>query len=160
LPNYYYDLTESYQLAQAMMRSRDAGTLQVVELRISDRLPDNMSFVEGSASPEPSSYDSQTADLTWQFDSVPTDGVTITFAVEPQQVGEWPTNLRAAGVFTDSKGGQGAFEFAVPYVTVFEPATEPTPEMTASPSPSPSPTPVDGLVVATLYLPISHSGGN
>lgn len=48
----------------------------------------------------------------------PTEGLTLRYQVEPLQAGVWPTNVRAAGRYTDGVGYQGDLVFPVPVIEV------------------------------------------
>ncbi len=123
-----------------------AGQLVSIGLRsltVLDTLPANMLYVPGSAVPSP---DATGADwLKWTWTVVPATGVTVTFRVEPQEVGRWPTNTEATADFVDTDDLEGSGIFPVPEVVVMPPTPTPrptwTPEPTRTPKPAPSATP-------------------
>jgi hypothetical protein len=65
-------------------------------MTIIETLPANMTYVEGSAIPEPSEVSTDTRRLMWTANFVPTDGLTVTYQVSPQAVGRHPLSLGPA----------------------------------------------------------------
>jgi DNA-binding beta-propeller fold protein YncE/Mg-chelatase subunit ChlD len=109
-------------------------------LAITDRLPDNMRLLTGSAAP-PAAVAGQT--LAWSFTDIPPIGIGLRYRIQPQEAGDWPTNLEAYGDYVDAAGKAGRIVFPIPRVKVRAPASV-TPPPSATPQPSatlvPSPT--------------------
>lgn len=167
-PRYFYQVENAGQLIEVLHQIRnEILNITLKKLTVTDVLPDNMLYVDGSADPEPKSISPNRDILEWQTNYVPSDGVTFTFQVEPQQPGDWPTNIEASGIYRDNQNREGTFVFNVPWVTVlkadpiptrteppptptvtptFTPGPTPTPTRTPTPTPTPRPKPV--------YLPI------
>ena len=123
------------------------------ELIIVDQLPTNMRYVDGSARPA-ADYDAGRRTLTWRLADVPFAGATVTFQLEPTQLGRHPTNVRAEAEFVDGLGDPGRLVFPVPEVEVL--SLEPTATSTSTPFPTPSPPPTRTPMPAEpLYLPIA-----
>lgn len=108
-----------------------------------DEIPANMSFVPGSDRPA-ASWDAATRTLTWRFSDVTDAGMTVSYQLEPQQAGEWPTNRAAWLDFVDGFSRPGRADFPVPRVRVSLPTPTPTPSPTATPTRQPRP----------VYLPL------
>jgi Mg-chelatase subunit ChlD len=115
-------------------------TLALRSLSIVDVLPGNMHYVAGSSVPPLTA--SGPGWLRWDWPTVPTSGVTVTYRVLPLQAGRWPTNVRATGAFTDTQGLPGSALFPVPEVLVIPPTpiASPTPTATLTPTPTDTPT--------------------
>jgi Mg-chelatase subunit ChlD len=95
-------------------RRTEAGLFR--EITVTDELPTNMAFVEGSAVPA-ASVNGRI--LTWQLpDVLAQDGVRLTYKVRPLEPGVWPTNVRATAAYTDALGAPGALVYPVPQVEV------------------------------------------
>lgn len=92
-------------------------------ITVTDIFPGNMAFVPNSASP-PATVAGNT--LTWQFTGVRSaEPIELTYVLEPQQVGLWPTNVSADAAFTDALGRQGTLVFPIPTVRVWDRSTLP-----------------------------------
>jgi Mg-chelatase subunit ChlD len=88
-----------------------------------DEIPSNMVYVATSAKPA-AAFDPQANSLTWTFNDVSSaEGMEMTYQLEPQEVGIWPTNVKAGGPYRDAVGSDGALVFPVPVVDVFAPET-------------------------------------
>lgn len=130
-PRYFYHTDSPWPCAV-----EQGWTNSVRRLTITDQLPADMAYVEGSADPAPSSGDPLTG-FVWVQNYVPRDGVTITLRVRPLECGERPTNVEASGELLDANNATKRFVFPVPTVKVC-PEGSATP--TATPSPTASPT--------------------
>lgn len=105
---------------------------------VTDTLPSNMRYLGSGDGPIPS-WDDDTRTLAWSLGAVGFDGLRVSVAVEPLQVGMWPTNVDAVAVVTDGLGIAVAERFPVPRVSVrARPAL--TPDSTGFPTPTPTPT--------------------
>lgn len=113
-------------------------------LVVTDRLPADMAYVEGSAVP-PAGWEPATRTLTWRLAGVPLDGTTLAFRVVPTLAGHRPTNVDARAAYTDGLGVAGALVFPLPFVDVLAPTPTASPTAmrppTATPTPFPTTTP-------------------
>jgi len=107
--------TELGAIFARIARRLVAGAL-LRAIEIVDEVPRNMAYVAGSARP-PATWDG--ARLRWSLADVPPAGFQLTYQVQPQQSGTWPTNVRADGDYVDGVGFAGKVAFPVPRVTVF-----------------------------------------
>lgn len=128
-----WQLADIYQQVSAAVRP----AFLLRSLDITDLLPDNMRLVAGSAAP-PAAVEGQT--LRWSFRDVPLTGVGLRLRIQPQEAGDWPTNVEAYGDYVDAKGATGRLIFPVPRVRVRAPASA-TPPPSATPLPTPTPRP-------------------
>ena len=101
-------------------------------LAITDVLPGNMRLLTGSAAP-PAVVSGQT--LGWTFSNIPMTGIGLRYRIQPQEAGDWPTNVEAYGDYVDAAGKAGRIVFPIPRVKVRAPAS-PTPPPSATPEPS------------------------
>jgi hypothetical protein len=115
-------------------------------LTITDKLPDDMLYVQDSANPPATTID-PTRGLIWTVANPPPGGITITFRVKPQEAGERPTNVEATGELTDAAGLPGYFVFPVPVVNV-----------QAVPTDTPSPTPTAAMTCTRPACPCGYVG--
>lgn len=112
------------RFAQRMAGRRTAAGL-FETLGVEDVVPVNMDYVPGSARP-PAAYDPARRTLTWALADV--DGraaSALTYRLRPRQVGRWPTNVSAVGVYRDALGKAGRIVFPVPTVDVAAPPLRP-----------------------------------
>ncbi len=130
----------------------DLTTVRVTGADVVDTLVDNAPYVWGSGVPAPRT---RGQDLLWRYDRWPPQGVTITYAVEPQQLGCHPTNAEAQVELRFDRGEPEQRAFPVPTVCVAPPPTStPVPTPTLRPTSTPAP--------PRLHLPLvwnSHHGG-
>jgi len=138
----YFDVRSAGRLVAVFEKIVDE--LQRTQLRrfeVRDVLPANMAFVPDSAEPPVDAVapdpDGGGQVLTWRWNVVPQDGLTITYRVRPLDVGRWPTNVEARAVFRDTENRVGEAVFPVPSIAV----VAPTPTATATPSATPTPAP-------------------
>jgi Mg-chelatase subunit ChlD len=133
---YFFDVMESDRLEETFLHIvNDLLEVDLATLSVEDEIPNNMRYLAGSASPAPSDVNGQT--IRWEWKDAPATGVTMTYRVEPLEVGIWPTNTQALGRFVDSLGRVGSISFPVPTVEV---RALPTPTQTPTHTPTPSPT--------------------
>jgi len=144
---YYYapDAADLEAVYRAIAR-RIAATVLLKQLTIVDVVPGNMTYQIGSAVP-PAQWDPSARTLTWVFTDVPFAGVEVSYWLQPQQVGEWPTNVRADYTGTDGLDQPQAGVFPVPRVVVVAPTF--TPSATVVPSPTATVTPSRTRAVET-----------
>lgn len=92
------------------------------EVTLTDDIPANMRYVADSARP-PATFDAVTNRLTWRLGEVAAaDGLRLTYRLIPQEVGDWPTNVRAGTEHVDAMGNAGRLVFPIPRVEVVAPA--------------------------------------
>lgn len=88
-------------------------------LTVTDVIPDNMSYVAGSAVP-PATAVGKT--LTWTLERVVVaDPPVLRFQLIPQALGTWPTNVEAKADYVDVTGAKSRLMFPVPEVVVYAP---------------------------------------
>jgi len=140
-PRLFFNVRDSSKLVAAYDRiAHQLLEAHLAQMTIVDRLPDNMRYVAGSANPEPLTV--EPGRITWLYSIIPRTGVTITYRLEPLEVGFWPTNVEAIAAFRDTEGRVGEVVFPVPTVEVLEPPTPtPTASATITPTDTPSRTP-------------------
>lgn len=141
-----------------------APTLQRLTLTLP--LGPGMGYVEGSALPDPLSFEDGT--LTWELQGAPAADVEILLELRPSEAGAQAVCEGAGGEIVDAGGATGSFAIDCPSVDVApgeaptetpEPATE-TPTAT-EPAPGETPTPTEPVPTATdepgggptIYLP-------
>lgn len=101
---------------------RTNGLFESVTVR--DRVPANMRYIEGSASP-PAVWESGTRTLVWRLGPVAAgEGLSLRYQVQPLAVGHWPTNVSAEADYRDALGQDGRIDFPVPRVTVLGPVSQ------------------------------------
>jgi hypothetical protein len=139
-PRWFHDVRASSGLDDFGLKVlRDLGRLAFRRLTITDALPPNIGYVGDSADPRYDRYDGAT--MVWNLTHVTTDGVTVTYLVEPLEPGTWPVNLGAQADYDDYMGRSGRAAFPVPEVHVLRPP-QPLPTLpTTTPSPTPTPRP-------------------
>jgi Mg-chelatase subunit ChlD len=87
-------------------------------ITITDEIPANMRYVANSAQPGATLTGNT---LTWTFTGVmAVDTLSMTYTLEPLEVGTWPTNVVASAAYKDALGFDGGLLFPVPQVTVYE----------------------------------------
>ncbi|RIL06841.1 hypothetical protein DCC79_15190 [bacterium] len=120
-PDLYFNVRDTSKLAE--LYAELAIRLQVnevVALTITDVVPANMRYVDGSAVPAPTTMTKQPSGetvLVWTF-AGPMPAGGITYTLQPQQVGTWPTNVEARAEIVDRKGLPGSVLFPIPQVIV------------------------------------------
>ena len=123
---------------------------ELTQLIIEDELPENMRYVAGSAQPPPDAIVDRK--LRWLWNVVPKTGITLTYLVEPLEIGLWPTNVQALASFRDTENRIGETAFPVPQVRVLAPPT-PTPTVTPSATASPTATDRPGPTPTSTHTP-------
>jgi Mg-chelatase subunit ChlD len=103
--------------ADRLIRYRAASGL-FERLTVTDVVPGNMAYVTGTASPA-ATWDGQA--LAWSLGAVRAgQTVTLSYRLEPAEVGTWPTNVRADAAYRDASGADGTVAFPVPRVRVWD----------------------------------------
>ncbi|MFN8421936.1 MAG: VWA domain-containing protein [Anaerolineae bacterium] len=114
------------------------------ETTIVDVVPDNMTYVEAKGAVPPAAWDPLARTLTWIFTDVPFTGIEMSYWLQPQEVGRWPTNVVATHTGTDGLSKPQSGPFPIPYVVVVAPGPpRPTPPNPPTPSATPAPRPRD-----------------
>ncbi len=121
---------------------KDVTRTSLKQLSFTNTLPPTMHLERGSADPGPDAGSGPDT-LTWTFDFLQTDGMTVSFTLRPDAVGHLPTSLAASGEFRDARDRPGRFTFptVLTYVDVFQPIPmSPDPPATSTPTPTATPT--------------------
>ncbi len=149
-PEDYYYAPDPGELAgiYGEIARRLLATVLATEMTVVDVVPENMTFVIGSDSPD-ADWDPSPRTLTWHLTDVPFEGIQLTYELEPQDLGTHPTNVQASADYTDGLDQDGTLRFPVPQVEVL--AKDPTPTPTFTPFPTVTPTP---RPPKPIYLPI------
>ncbi|MCC7021130.1 MAG: VWA domain-containing protein [Ardenticatenales bacterium] len=146
------DGTELLKVYRELAEQITASVL-LKETTIIDVVPDNMTYMEATGAVPPATWDPVARTLTWTFTDVPFSGITMSYWLQPQEVGTWPTNVVATHTGTDGLSKPQSGPFPIPYVVVVAPGTpSPTPSSTPTASATPTATaPPTGT--PTLYPP-------
>jgi uncharacterized protein YegL len=138
------------RVAYQWLQRRRHPPLLVQSGTLTDQLPGNMEYVDGSASPA-AVWDPVARTLRWDASKLTYVPADFTLTVRPRQAGDWPTNVEAMLDFVDGWNGTGRAVLPVPRVRVYVDAI---PTATAPPTPSPTPTSTRAtLEPQPLYLP-------
>lgn len=141
-PTFFHVETMSTRYATLMRRiAGDLATVSVTGAQLVDMLPANMEYVWGSGVPAPRINGQE---LRWRYDVWPVEGLTVTYEVEPQELGCHPTNVSAQVELEFDRGDPKQHSFPVPTICV---AVQPTVTATslpatATPTPTRRPHPV------------------
>lgn len=147
-PDDAYLGARSAELAALYRRlAGELGSLSAREVILRDVLPEDMRYVDGSARPKAEFRPGRV--LEWRLPALPQRGITLSYRLQPEALGERPTNVEADARYIDSEGRSGFHLFEVPRVRVLfapptstpTPSATPTASFTPSASPSSSPTP-------------------
>lgn len=122
--------TELEQIYLEIAQRIEAQTL-FQQLRITDIVPDNMTYLPGTGYPIEPDVSADNKTLTWQLDDVVSPGITLSYQLRPEEPGLWPTNVEAWAEYRDGFGNEDQRRFPVPHVRVLAPT--PTPVPTATP---------------------------
>ncbi len=149
-PEDHYYSPDTTQLADiySEIARRLVATVLARAMTVVDEVPRNMRYVVGSAQPL-AAWDPAGRTLTWRLMDVPFAGLTLSYRLEPQDMGLHPTNVEASADFTDGLNQNGELDFPVPRVNVVPEDPTPTPTSTPFPTPTPTPRPPE-----PLFLPI------
>jgi Mg-chelatase subunit ChlD/DNA-binding beta-propeller fold protein YncE len=121
-PGYYFEAPTEYDLGRVYdtVARRVAAAVLLAQVTVTDELPANMRYVPSSADP-PAQYSSSRRTLTWNLAGVAPGGLRLRYRVTPQEVGRWPTNVRATADYIDGVQVPGSLTFPVPTVSVRAP---------------------------------------
>jgi len=149
-PEQFYIESEGILYAELMDRiAGDTAAVRLEGAQFRERLPGNMELVWGSDNP-PGRTSGE--DLLWAWSIWPAEGITITYELEPQELGRHPVSLGATVELRFDRGPARELTFPVPEIDVIPPPTL-TPTPTATPTATPIPTATPVLLPA--YLPIA-----
>ncbi len=84
-------------------------------------LPATTGYVPDSAEPAPTTVSPDGRTMTWVFNYVPRDGVTVTLQVIPRAPGHRPAGLAASGELVDNQNLRRALTFEDPWVLTLAP---------------------------------------
>lgn len=112
------DATELVALARSLTNYRpEPGLFETITIR--DEVPRNMRYIAGSARPA-AGFDPTNNVLTWTLTNVAADQpITLSYTLEPLEIGIWPTNVVATADYRDAVGRSGRLIFPVPEVEVY-----------------------------------------
>ncbi len=150
-PEHFY--VEGTSLLYPDVLREVAGNISTVHLRsgfVNDELPaGDVELVWGSDIPPARIRDGA---LTWRYDVWPTNGVTITFELEPLRLGLMPTSVNSQVELLFDRGAPQIVPFPIPDIEVVPPPTETgTPTDTPPPTSTPKPT----VALSPAYLPLA-----
>lgn len=137
---YYFRWDDRSSLSDVFRRILNSDVrITIRRLTIVETLPPNMRYVEGSADPEPEAISPDGKSLRWGLNFVPSEGITLTYRIQPQAPGSHPTSLGAAVSFVDSQALGGQLNLPSPQVQVLAPVVVPTATPSLSESTPPLP---------------------
>jgi Mg-chelatase subunit ChlD len=139
-PSFFYNVGISSQYPFWFRRiARDLTAVHLTGAQLLDTLPGNIDYVWGSGIPAPRV---RAKDLSWLYATWPSEGITVTFAIAPKELGRHP--VTAAGevsITVDRLPPQVAAVpqayvevVNVPTATPFPPTATATPSATAPPT--------------------------
>jgi Mg-chelatase subunit ChlD len=111
------------------------------DVTIVDEVPANMTFRSDLPAEPAPAWDATGRTLTWRFSQVAFGTrLRMTYWLEPQEVGTWPTNVQAIYTGTDGFDQAQRGPFPIPRVVVWAPTVTPTATTLSTPTPTPTPT--------------------
>jgi Mg-chelatase subunit ChlD len=112
------DPAQIVELAHGMTNYRpEPGLFETITIR--DVIPRNMKYIVGSAKPA-AAFDAAANVLTWTLSNIAAaDKITLTYKLEPLEIGIWPTNVEATASYRDALGNDGRLVFPIPEVEVY-----------------------------------------
>jgi len=125
-------------------------------LVIEDLLAADIRYVPESASPPALVAGDQ---LRWGRSILAPNGITLTYAIQPQRVGLLPTSQNTVAHYTDADGVDRTFVFPVPEILVVAPTPTATavvePTSTQAVLPTPTATPISTARPSRIHLPFA-----
>lgn len=140
----YYRNPSDVQVAE-IVRGVEAAAAQtpgaqlLASAVVTDVVPSNMRYLAGSGRPIEPGFDPASRTLTWELQNVGAVGARVSYRLQPEAEGLWPTNDSAGALVVDALGFGRHLVFPVPQVRVLAPPVVPTPSSTPSPSASVTP---------------------
>ncbi len=151
----------------------DSTATRIEALQVRELVPDELTYVPGSAMPSLAPTDETSGEPRWRFASPVSETITLTYRVRPRESLSPPmTATFASGqvLITDTTGATSTIRIPAAILTITElcaPIGSPTPPPTNTPEPTPTPeptatTPPSPTATATripapVYLPITLS---
>ncbi len=138
-PAFYFfaPTAEELEAVYETIARRIAASALMKQVRIVDVIPDNMLFRSDQPVEPPGAWNDVDRTLTWEFEPVPFGGVTMKYWLEPLEVGEWDTNIRADYDGMDGLDQLQIGPFPVPRLIVWDPSIPTaTPTLTETPVPT------------------------
>ncbi len=121
-PAFYYESDDYSDLLDRLGAFRDeVVAITIASLDIGEFLPDNMRLVTDSIVPPARWMGPDEKAIAWQIRSVPEAGITITYQMEPLDIGVQPTSVETFAEFSDTWGRDGDFLFPLGYVRAWPP---------------------------------------
>lgn len=142
------DLVDIYQEIARVVQATDIHNIVITDTLRSDVQ------LYGYGDPSPTINGKS---LTWRIDTLPLQGITVTYQIRPGVAGEYPPSVGpAAGSFVGQGGTPVAFPFPNPALRVLQPTATATatPTITPTPTPTRTPTPSPTPAVYRAYLPL------
>jgi len=121
-----------------------------LSLTLIDEVPGNMTLVPSTVS---SGGEWAPPAITWRESEVDFGGVRHSFDLVPQEVGRWPTNIRAVADVVDGWGASRRLVLPVPEVEVIGPTPSPTVAVPTVTQPPPTEEPPAAPTVHHTWLP-------
>ncbi len=168
-PGYFFEGTSPGSFAIAV-RGLAGPRSEIDSLQVDERVPVNLTYIDGSASPPPSFVDAPSGRLRWDFPAPITDSITITYRVQPllPSPASYPvTTSFAAGLvaLTDTAKLSSVFLIPTAALTITGPCETPSatptdvpptvPATATSLPPPPTSTLTPTALPADLYLPVA-----
>lgn len=149
---YYAPDADDLEAAYRAIARRIYATVLLKQVTIVDHVPDNMAYQLNSAVP-PAFWDASARTLTWELGDVPFEGLELSYWLEPQAIGTWPTNVRADYDGTDGLDHGQEGPFPVPRVVVVAPTFTPSATVPATVTPTGTATATPTSVTPELTPP-------
>lgn len=146
-------------VADSLVEQITTARPRIREATIDDELSAYVEYIPGSVQPVATVTGPH---LTWPLETVPTEGVTLTYRVRPLATGWIPANEQAVAVYTDTVAARGEVTFPVAWLNVIGPTptwtVTATPSATATASTTPTRTPPATFTpTATLSPTATHT---
>lgn len=135
-PTHYYFSPSAADLERIYLEiaQRIEAAVLFQNLRITDVVPDNMTYLPGTGRPVEPDVSADGKTLTWSLADIPEPGIALSYQLRPEEPGTWPTNVEAGAEYRDGFGHSETRAFPIPTVRVLAPTPTPLPP-TATPPP-------------------------
>jgi hypothetical protein len=136
-PTHYYFSPDAADLERIYLEiaKRIEAAVLFQNLRITDVVPDNMTYLPGTGRPVEPDVSADGKTLTWSLADIKAPGISLTYQLRPEEAGTWPTNVEANAEYRDGFGHSDTKAFPIPTVRVLAPTPTPLPPATATPPP-------------------------